>query len=573
MKKNNYISKKELIFLSENLLEPRTPTFYGLPKIHKHFEKFPPLRPIVSGYNTCTNRLSENLDSFLKYQAQRAHSYVHDTKDFLNHLSKVKNLPTNSSLITMDVGSLYTNIDHEEGANACFHHLEKRHFKSIPSCLLKRLILLVLESNTFRFGKSVYHQIKGTAMGSPMAPNYANLFMATLEEEIIQKFYEQTGLRPLIYLRYIDDVFMIWTHNDNSLKNFIKFANEYTDSKNMKSNIKFEVNISKEKVNFLDVEITLSDQILHSNVYSKPTDAHLYLNAYSCHPAKTIKNIPEGQFIRIRRICSNYNDFMRNANLLISQFCKQGYSIKKLQETLNDVKNMNRIDLLKESVPKTSDPQSIFVCTWHPKLKPLASIFQKNFQIIQQDHELNKIFQNPPLVSFRRKKNIANHVIRNDIDIEKQNKLTSKCGKCKICPSLATSNQIRNNQTNISVSLNSGSNCKSKNVIYAAKCKKHSLIYVGHTGESLQTRFSKHRYDCKERPQNSELAEHFFKDHDFEKDMEIYILQNNIKDINQRKHLEDRWMCKLQTQHPTGLNKDCGSYLKEMYSSWTSCIN
>ena len=89
----------------------------------------------------------------------------------------------------------------------------------------------------------------------------------------------------------------------------------------------------------------------------------------------------------------------------------------------------------------------------------------------------------------------------------------------------------------------------------------------------MQTRFSKHRYDYKERPQNSELAEHFFKDHDFEKDMEIYILQDNIKDVNQRKHLEDRWMCKLQTQHPTGLNKDCGSYLKEMYSSWTSCIN
>ena len=119
--------------------------------------------------------------------------------------------------------------------------------------------------------------------------------------------------------------------NDNSLKNFIKFANEYTDSKNMKSNIKFEVNISKEKVNFLDVEITLSDQILHSNVYSKPTDAHLYLNAYSCHPAKTIKNIPKGQFIRIRRICSNYNDFMRNANLLISQFCKQEHKLSRIK--------------------------------------------------------------------------------------------------------------------------------------------------------------------------------------------------------------------------------------------------
>ena len=52
-------------------------------------------------------------------------------------------------MITMDVASLYTNIDQEEGAEACFEKLETRNNKHVPSSLLKRLILLVLRSNIF----------------------------------------------------------------------------------------------------------------------------------------------------------------------------------------------------------------------------------------------------------------------------------------------------------------------------------------------------------------------------------------------------------------------------------------
>ena len=78
------------------------------------------MRPIVSGFNSCTARLSEYLDTFLKYQAIKTKSYIRDTKDFLVKLDNLKELPTNSILVTMDVSSLYTNIDHEEGSNACY---------------------------------------------------------------------------------------------------------------------------------------------------------------------------------------------------------------------------------------------------------------------------------------------------------------------------------------------------------------------------------------------------------------------------------------------------------------------
>ena len=57
----------------------RTPYFYGLPKIHKKFDQFPPLRPICSGFNSCTSKLSEFVDAFLKPLAQQSPSYIKDT--------------------------------------------------------------------------------------------------------------------------------------------------------------------------------------------------------------------------------------------------------------------------------------------------------------------------------------------------------------------------------------------------------------------------------------------------------------------------------------------------------------
>ena len=154
------LNNKESQLLTKHLTEPR---MSGLPKIHNTFTKFPSLRPIVSAFSSCTSRLSEYLDSFLKFQAKKGRSYIRDTKDFLSKLQEMKSLPKNAILVTMDVASLYTNIDHEEDANACFKALQTKKNKKISSSLLKRLILLVLGSNIFRFNKQIYKQVKGPA--------------------------------------------------------------------------------------------------------------------------------------------------------------------------------------------------------------------------------------------------------------------------------------------------------------------------------------------------------------------------------------------------------------------------
>lgn len=225
---------------------------------------------------------------------------------------------------------------------------------------------------------------------------------------------------------------------------------------------------------------------------------------------------------------------------------------------------MKREDLLLDKIKDKKDPNVIFVSDWHPSLSTIPSILKKNLHIIENDPVLSKVFPAKPLVAFRRPKTIRNHVVRNDTRKKEKISGSTKCGKCKLCTTnvLSTADTISNRKKNISVKLNDFGTCTSEGLIYAARCKKHNSIYVGHTGVPLRSRFDRHRYDIKKRPENSELAEHFHKNHQ-EKDMEISILQTGIADEKHREFLEDRWICRLQTLRD--LNTELHQYGKDMY--------
>ena len=90
---------------------PRVPVFYTLTKIHK---PTPVGRPIISGCDGPTERLSSFVDRLLQPIAQKQKSYLKDTTDFIN-LIETTRVPKNAILVSMDVTSLYTNIPQEEG--------------------------------------------------------------------------------------------------------------------------------------------------------------------------------------------------------------------------------------------------------------------------------------------------------------------------------------------------------------------------------------------------------------------------------------------------------------------------
>ena len=548
--------------------------FYGLPKIHKTFTDFPPLRPIVSGFNSCTSRLSEYLDTFLKYQAKKGKSYLRDTKEFLCKLRCIKSLPENAILVTMDVVSLYKNIDHTEGAEACYNKLESRTDKKISSSLLRKLILLVLQSNVFRFNHQLYQQIKGTAMGTPMAVNYANIFLDDFETKMLDEYEKKTKIRPLIWWRYIDDIFFIWHDDEKSLKDFINFCDEYSQSKKMKSKIRFDSNISRESTNFLDVKVRICGKNITTSVYSKPTDAHLYLNRKSCHPTHVIQNLPKGQFIRVRRICSQISDFDDYSKTMKKHFVSRGYDEKVLSKTIQNVRKMERADLLKDKVQKEKDESKILVCTWHPSLRKASSTLHQNHSILSTDFQLKKIFEEKQMVAFRRRKNIGNFLCRNDV---RENETTgaAACKGCKLCRILSPDEVITNKNNGAQVKIKPGATCKTTGLIYAVTCKKCQQIYVGHTVESMATRWSKNKWDIINRPNQNELATHCHHNHDLEKDLEVTILDHGFPLLSERERMEDRYICRLQTLQSNGggMNIETHAYAKEMYQLWERVVS
>ena len=407
-------------------------------------------------------------------------------------------------------------------------------------------------------------------MGTPMAPNYSNIFMDKIEQAMIDEFHKKTGLKPLVWFRYIDDIFFIWTHGQENFGKFVEFAQNYSVSKNMKSTIKYEVNQSTNQVNFLDVTIKLCSGVLSTSIYSKPTDAHIYLNPTSSHPSHVIKNIPKGQFTRLRRICSDTLDFIEQSRRYMQYFIDQGYNKEELLHQMHEVTKMSRDDLLQPKQQKQKDPSMIFVTTWHPKLSGLPKMLRSHFHHLQNS-ENSKLFTELPTVAFKRMKTLGNIIIRNDVTSkEKSTYATLPCNQQKTCRKMCklinTNGYIVNDQNERRMKLPAGGDCTSRNVIYAARCKIHNQIYIGHTGDQIKERFHKHRYDAKSRPDNSELAEHFSTAHNFDNDIDVTILKHDLPTKEEREYHEDRMICFLGTKNPTGINQSMKAYGREVYA-------
>ena len=170
---------------------------------------------------------------------------------------------------------------------------------------------------------------------------------------------------------------------------------------------------------------------------------------------------------------------------------------------------------------------------------------ENNFYLIFSLPKLSKIFKQKPSVTYRKSKSLSDHQLKNYIANHQVHSNVTPCGKYRLCPQMKKAKLITNDKLNRMEKIKGTGNCKEREIIYAAQCSKHKVLYIGHTGEQLSERFSKHRYDIKNRPDNSELAKHFHESHNLNNDLNVTILQNNIKTAIARRYHEDKWICKL----------------------------
>ena len=249
-----------------------------------------PLRPIISAVGTYTHNLAKYLVEILTPEFIDHQFMLRDTFDFVNRVSEVK-LAYNDHLISFDIESLFTNIPTDETIDIILNKIFTSpepdkiitgkpgrppkpdrslypKFNGLTRSELKQLLTICTKSSHFVFNNKFYDQIDGLAMGSPLGPLFANIFMDSFEKKIMPQLVN-LGLK--CWLRYVDDTFIILEDKSN-IKPIIDLLN--IQHPNLRFTSEEELN---DRLAFLDVHVVKVNDRLHTKIYRKPTFTGLYL--------------------------------------------------------------------------------------------------------------------------------------------------------------------------------------------------------------------------------------------------------------------------------------------------------
>lgn len=539
----------QILLVNDN---PTPPQFYVLPKIHKNVTP-PPGRPIVASNNSVTERISAFVDDKLQPLVKKQPSYVQDTNHFLTILSSLfQTLPDNAILVTIDAVSLYTNIPHAHGLAAIEHFLNQRPSGSKPStAFLVQLAKFILEKNHFQSSGNNYLQIKGTAMGTRMAPSYANLFMARLEQNFLQK---QT-IQPTCWLRFIDDIFMIWTDSQPNLETFLNNLQAF-------STVNFTWQTSTEKIVFLDVEIKLKNGFLSTDIHIKPTNKQQYLHFSSCHPNNTKRSLPFSLATRANRIISDPEDLDNYNKQLSKAFQRRGYP----GHIVNNQIRLAQTD--PNSRPQRSKSEvTPLVTTYHHGLQKLNSFLKDGFNILKASPHTKDFLEKPPTVTFRQQKNLKQLLVhpklpdpKKSIGLDKNNLPGSyPCNRkaCKTCPIHQPATTFTSSSTALKYKIPGHHTCDSSNIIYQLQCNHCPAQYIGLTTQTLRSRMNGHRQDCKVKNLEKPVSQHSnLHNKDFDSCYSTKVVRSLPPEANpsqiRRMELAHQWITK--SRDPPNLN-------------------
>ena len=130
------------------------------------------------------------------------------------------------------------------------------------------------KNNFFEFDEKVQQQISGTAIGTKFTSPYACIFIDKVETD----FLEKQTMKPLVWLKCIDNIFFVWIESEKKLEKVLEILNNFHPNLNSTSEK------SKKSINLLDVTVSLIDQHLETDLYCNPTDCHQFLDFNSAHP-------------------------------------------------------------------------------------------------------------------------------------------------------------------------------------------------------------------------------------------------------------------------------------------------
>ena len=124
---------------------------------------------------------------------------------------------------------------------------------------------------------------------------------------------------------------------------------------------------------------------------------------------------------------------------------------------------------------------------------------------------MKKLFTEPPMVSFKRPKNLKDHVVQTKLDNLPSKSSFKTCinKRCKLCPYTSTTESFSSTTTSRCYYIFQGMGCKTRNVVYLITCKSCSKQYVGETKDPLNIRINGHRSSIYTNDQESPIGPHF----------------------------------------------------------------
>ena len=266
---------------------------YGLPKTHKEGV---PLRPILSMIGSSQHKVAQWLKGVLQPVLDKYSKFC--VKDSYSFVQMLRSTAVNQSfsMCSFDIRSLFTNIPLQEVLNICINDLfaTETHVRGIQKDVLHELLTFATTDVQFSFDDTTYKQIDGVAMGSPLGPILANIFVGYMEEQLFRKTDH-----PIVYVRYVDDVFAVFkTMHDSTL--FLDQLNSMHGS--LQFTCEHEVDC---RLPFLDVHIERTPDRFITSVYRKPTFSGQYIRWTSFCTKRRKLNLISTLTHRAKNICSD----------------------------------------------------------------------------------------------------------------------------------------------------------------------------------------------------------------------------------------------------------------------------
>ena len=327
-----------------------------------------PLRPILAASKRAGYKIAKYLVPLIEPFASNDFT-LKNSYEFYSSNQGLNN--SNTTGYSYDITSLYTNIPVDETINilcdkifllsSTFHNFDRNHF-----C---KLLHSAVSNTYFFFNNYLYKQKEGLAMGNPLAPALANVFLCHIEDLIFSTCPD--SYKPKFYRRYLDDTFAVFD-SETQATNFFQFINSI--HKNLSFTIEKQVD---RKLPFLDLCVANSGGVFQTSVFRKPSFTGLGLSFFSFCPYIFKINALKTLLHRAHHLSSNYSLFNDEMCYLKTFFENNGYPLKLFDSILRKFLNKVRRPIIPTI---TVEKRTVYVSL--PYFGPLTHDLGKQLNVV-----------------------------------------------------------------------------------------------------------------------------------------------------------------------------------------------